>query len=503
MMIKKQNRKSVKLNYLYNLTYQIFALITPLVTTPYVSRVLGSAGVGQYSFTYSIITYFTLFGAMGFGIYAQREIAKNQNDKHKQSVLFWEIFFARLISVLLVMIVHLVIIVTGVYGEIYGPLMLILTINIISVAIDVTFLFQGNEEFGLIALRNVIIKIIGVIVIFAFVKDQDDVGVYTWCQSLTLLFSNASLWTRIPRCLTKISIKEINVKKHIRPAFRLFVPTIAVSVYTMLDKTLIGILVPGTVEKETANGVVTYKISNLENGYYEQAEKLIKMASTVITSLGAVMIPRNSQVVASGNYSEFKTNVSATLNYVAFIGIPMMFGISAIAFNLSPWFFGSGYEKVPYLMMLFSPLIVIIGLTNVIGSQYLLPLGQDGKYTKAICIGSASNLILNLLLIRKFWSFGACIATIIGELLVMLFMFRYTEKDIRLSSWIFESKKQWIAGAVMFGVVFFTQSYLPASVLNTIILMLEGMLVYLFMLVVLRDQFLKTTYQSIKRKLKK
>ncbi len=374
----QKKRKSVKKNYLYNLLYQIIVLLTPLITTPYLARILGSSGVGQYSFTYSISTYFILFGALGFGYYAQRTIARHQGDKQTQSVLFWEIIIARLVSSILVISIYIFLILINVYDETYKLLMWILLISVCSTIFDVTFYFQGNEEFGIIALVNSIVRIIGIVFIMIFIKRSDQVWLYALFQSIILILSYVLLWPFLIKKICFINIKRIRFWKHFLPTLRLFIPTIAVSVYTMLDKTLIGILVPGEIENSSGELV---KVADIENGYYSQSEKLVKMSLTIITSLGTVMIPRNSQAIANGNKKEFDDNINKALSFVFLLGIPIMFGIAGIAFNFAPWFFGEGYEKVPYLIMMFSPLILIIGLSNVFGIQYLLPQKKDKKYT--------------------------------------------------------------------------------------------------------------------------
>ena len=348
----------VKKNYFYNLAYQIFSLITPLLVTPYVSRVLGTAGVGQYSFCYAIVSYFVLFATLGFNTYAQREISRVQEDRHAQSTIFWEIFIARFVSVGISLIVLFIVIFFGIKDDVYQKLLLIMSINVIAIFFDVAYLFQGKEEFGTIVLWNVIIKILGIVGIFVFVKNESHLWVYTLCQSVVLIGSNLALWTRLPKALVKIKIQELNIRRHYIPTIKLFVPTIAISVYTTLDKTLIGFLIPGIADTGE-------KIADIENGFYDQAEKIVKMAMTIITSLGTVMIPRNSHAIATGNVEEFQRNVSGALKFVFFLGIPIMFGLAAIAFNFSPWFFGPGYEKVPSLMMVFSLLVLIIGLSNV------------------------------------------------------------------------------------------------------------------------------------------
>lgn len=494
-------KNNIKKNYIYNLIYQLFALLTPIITIPYISRVLTSSGVGQYSFTYSLVTYFTIFASLGFNFYAQREIARHQGDKYNQSKIFREIILARLVSVGCSLILYVILILTGIYGEIYTTLMWLQTINILAILFDISFLFQGNEEFGIIALRNIIIKCVGILAIFIFVKNSSHVRIYVLCQSAILIISNLSLWIKVMKFLVKVPFKELNIKRHYRPTIRLFIPTIAVSIYTMLDKTLIGVMIQGTI-KNAAGEIVS--VSDIENGYYEQSEKLVKMAMTVITSLGTVMIPRNSQAIATNNMDEFNKNIDGALKFVFFLGVPIMFGLIAIANNFSPWYFGEGFEKVPNLIMMFSPLILIIGLSNVIGLQYLIPLGQDKKYTIAITSGAFLNLSLNLCLIYFFWSYGACIATVISECFITALMLIFARKDISILKVIKNSWKYFVCGILMFTCVYISQLFLIPSILNTVLLILEGILIYFVSLLILHDNvifnFIKKVNNKFSRK---
>lgn len=488
-------KKSVKKNYIYNLMYQIFNLLTPLITTPYVSRVLGSDGVGQYSFTYSIVSYFTLFGSLGFSLYAQREIAKNQGKTQEQSKVFWEVFLARLLSVVIVLAIYILFLLSGYIEETYSILFMILGLNIVATAFDIAFFFQGNEEFGIIILRNIIIRFISIAVIFMFVKDKTDVWVYTLSQAGALLLANISLWTRLPKKIVLIPLFSLNIRRHFKPALKLFVPTIAVSVYTMLDKTLIGVLIPGTTQIQ--GGIA--KISDIENGYYEQSEKLVKMTMTIITSLGTVMIPRNAQAYANGDIDEFFSNIKKAMKFVAFLGIPITLGLAAVSFNITPWFFGPGYEKVPYLIVCFSPIILIIGMSNVLGLQYLIPMGRDSQYSIAITVGAIINLCLNLILIRMFWSFGACFATVFGELCITIIMFVFVRKELSFSTFIASIWKYIVSGIIMFAAVYVTQLNLTSSILHTFLLAFEGLVIYVMCLLVLKDDFIKEIIVKIKK----
>ena len=495
--MKEGSNKNIKKNYLLNLIYQVFVIITPLVTTPYISRVLGSSGIGKYSFCYSLVSYFVIFASLGFNTYAQREIASFQGDSKKQSEVFWEIIFARFGSVALSLISFIVLIYLCKLDSTYTVLMKILSINILATAFDVTFFFQGNEAFGIIVLRNVVIKCIGIALIFIFVNGREDVWVYTLCQTIVLVVSNLSLWTRIPRVTEKIDLRELEIKRHYIPTLKLFIPTIAASVYTILDKTLIGILIPGTVVN--AQGVVE-KISDLENGYYEQAEKIVKMVLTVVTSLGTVMIPRNSNAIASGNMNEFKKNIQGAFVFVFFIGAPMAFGLSAISFNLCPWFFGDGFDKVPYLIILFSPLILIIGLSNVLGLQYLIPMRMDFQCAMAISSGAIINLILNILLIRKYLSYGACIASVGAELLVTCMMFYFARNQISFYDILRRVWKYIICSIIMFIIIYCTQQFLNPSIISTLILIIEGIIVYAFELVITKDKLVVSYLARIIKK---
>ncbi|MCR5348589.1 MAG: flippase [Bacilli bacterium] len=494
-------KKSVKLNYIFNLLYQIFLIAVPLITTPYISRVLGSSGVGQYSFTLSIASYFMLFAGLGFGYYAQREIARLQDDPEGKSKVFWEIVICKTVSTLLALGVYAILLFAGAYDSSYTTLLLILFMNVSSVIFDISFLYQGNEEFGLLTIKNVSVKLIGVLLIFIFVKRPDQVWVYALIQSVSLVLSNLAMWVGLFKRIKKVKPSELKVTRHIKPTLRLFIPTLAVSVYMVLDKTLIGFLVPGEVTTTLDDGTtVVARVADLENGYYEQSEKIVKMAMTIVTSLGTVMIPRNSKEIADGHMETFVLNVHKAIRFVFFLGTPIMLGMVAIAQNFAPWFFGAGFEKAPYLIMILSPLIMLIGLNNVVGLQYLIPLKEDTKFTICVCIGAGVNLTLNLCMIPFLYSYGAAIATIIAETVVTTMTFVFARKDMDFKSIAKTAWKYLLAGAIMFGATFVTQMFLPSSILNTFIIVGEGMVIYVGLLFLFRDDFLINLTQKALRK---
>lgn len=498
------SKKSAKKNYLYNMIYQVFALIVPLVVTPYVSRVLGSDGIGEYSFTYSLITYFVLFGAFGFGYYAQREIARYQNDKYQQTKAFWEILICRFFTVFFAMIINNIFVFTKLYGD-YTILMAIFNINLLSTMIDVAFLYQGNEEFKIIALVHIIGKAFGVVAIFLFVKTEDDVWVYTLCNCFMLLGSNILLWLIVPKMLIKVKIKDLHVFKHFIPSLRLFVPTIAVSVYTILDRTLIGVMITGETTKVLSDGTLkVIKNSDIQNGYYEQSEKIVKMALTVLTSLGTVMIPKNSFFFQKGQLDKVKENILGALKFVFLVGFPMMFGLMATAHNFSPWFFGPGYDDVPIIIMIFSPLIMAIGLNNVFGIQYLIPAGKDNIYTFSVLFGAIINLTLNLIMIPFYGALGAAIASVIAEITILLFQMIYLRKVFDYKKLVVQFIKYLIIASIMFVSVYLLDYfYFESSILNSLILVIVGAFIYFILLLIIRDKITINFIRKIKTKIKK
>lgn len=502
--IKDQpKKKSIKKNYFYNLAYQLFLLIVPLIVTPYVSRVLTPEGVGQYSFSFSLITYFTIVGALGFGNYAQREIAKHQGDVKAQSKSFWEIVICRLIPVAFSLIVNIILCVLKVY-DIYTSLMWIFNINIIAIAFDIAFLYQGNEEFGKLVLRNLIVKTISIVLIFLLVKTYDDLWIYTLINAGSVILSNLIMWVVCYKYLAKIKVNILRPLRHLKGTLILFLPTIATSIYTVLDKTLIGLLITDTYKaeiKKTIDGVtiittVTKKYSDLENGYYEQSEKLIKMAMTIITSIGTVMIPRNSREFASGNIDKVRKNINISSKLVLLFGVPLTLGFISIASMIVPWFFGLRYDKCTILLRILAPLIVIIGFSNVLGLQYLLPCGKDKQFTLALILGSVLNLILNIFFIKIWWSIGAAIATVIAESVVSLVMAIMVRKEVNILKILLGGWKYYISGAIMFLTCYFLSTIFNPTILYTFIVIIIGGFTYFFVLIILREKYI---IQAIKK----
>lgn len=472
--------KKVIKNYLYNLGYQVLIILLPLVTTPYVSRVLGAKGIGTYGYTNSITQYFILFGCIGLNLYGQREIAYYQNDIQKRSKVFFELLLLRIITVSISIILYYF---TFCQNPTYGYIFSIQIIDVVASMFDISWLYQGMEDFKKIVLRNTLVKICGLIIIFMFVKSSADLPIYVLSYSATLLLGNLSMWMYLPKFVKKVRLKYLNIQKHLRPTIVLFLPQIATSIYTMLDKTMIGALTNNTAEV----------------GYYEQSQKIIRMAMTIATSLGTVMLPRVANLFKEGKLDEVKESMYTSFQFISFLTFPLCFGLIGISKGFVPWFFGEGYGKVVYNLMIISPIIIIIGYSNVIGTQFLLPTGRQKEYTLSVCTGTVVNLCCNFLLIPMLLSYGAAIATVIAELSVTLVQVIATRNTFSYR-YIFKLVYKYIIAAVlMLVVLLFLSNIMPVGILYTVIQMTAGCFVYFIVLIVLKDSSVYTVLKKIKK----
>lgn len=473
--------KSVKKNYIYNLIYQILVIIIPLITTPYLSRVLGAENIGIYSYTISITTYFILFGSLGVAMYGQREIAYVQSNVNRRTQNFYEIFIMRLITLGISLIVfYFTFCVNGQYNTYYK----ILILEIIANAIDISWYFQGLEEFKKTVIRNTIVKLISVVCIFVFVKKSSDLNIYFIIYVLSTLIGNLSLWIYIPKYTKKIKIKELNIFRHLKPTLLLFIPQIATQIYTVLDKTMIGTIIS----------------DKSEVGYYEQAQKIVKLLLAIATSLGTVMMPRIAATYAKGEKEKIIEYMNSSFSFIMMIAFPLMFGLISISYKFVPVFYGTGYDKVAPILCVISPIVVLIGLSNVTGTQYLLPTKQQNKYTISVVIGAIVNFTLNLILIKKYESIGASIATVIAEFSVTATQFILIRKNIKIIKVLKITYKYIIASLIMFVASMLISCFIQNNLISIIFQVIISVIVYVVNLIIMKDKLILEEIKKIKQK---
>ena len=335
-----------KKNYLGNVMYQILTLIIPFIVTPYVSRVIGAEGIGIFSYTHSIVYYFMLATLLGVNNYGNRTVAKVRDNKEELSKKFCGIYYFQLFTGIVLYIIYTLYVI--IFCKDYKDIFFIQSLNIISSILDITWLFFGLEKFKTIILRNTVIKTISVVLIFTLGKSINDLWIYTLIMAGTTMLSQLVLWTNVRKYISikRIDIQEI--KKHIKPNATLFIPVIAISLYKVMDKIMLGAMASVT-----------------EVGYYTNAEKTMNVPLTVITSLGTVMLPKISNLVQKGNKDEINRYIEKSIKFVMFLSLAMCMGTIGIAKDFSNLYFGDGFEKSGIIMMYLAITLPFLSFANV------------------------------------------------------------------------------------------------------------------------------------------
>ena len=446
-------------NLIYNILYQILVLVLPLVTVPYVSRVLGANGVGIYSYTYSIVYYFMLIALLGINNYGNRAIAQSRDNKNDLSKKFISIYVIQLIMSFVMIILYLAYI--FLFCQEYKIIALIQTIYLVSSMLDINWFFFGLEEFKITVTRSTLLKIVSLIFIFLFVKTPNQVWIYTLILATSTLLSQLLLWSFLFNRINfvKVGLKDIVV--HIKPCLILFIPVIAISLYRVMDKIMLGIM-----------GAV------IEVGYYEQAEKIISIPTGIITAIGTVMMPRISNLVVKGQDEEAKKYISKSVKLMMFMAFPICFGIISIASDFIPIFLGDNFRKSIVLIYYLSITILFLSFANVIRTQYLIPKEKDNIYIGSVLLGALVNLIANFLLIPKLHSIGAAIGTVLAEFFVMLYQTMAVRKDLPILEYFKCILEFFIKSIIMFIIILLIKRLELSVIIKIIIQIFVGCITY-------------------------
>ncbi|MBL4936347.1 flippase [Clostridium sp. YIM B02515] len=469
---------SVAKNYVYNVIYQIANLIIPLITVPYISRVLGAEGVGINAYTNSIVQYFILLGTIGISLYGSKSIAYIRDDRKKITNTFWSIFSLQIIMSLFAYVLYIVFI--SVLAKDNKIILLIQSVNILAAAIDVTWLFSGIEDFKKTVTRNLIVKTLSVISIFLFVKQRSDLWLYTFILAFSVLLGQIVLWTYVGKIVDKYVFDFNEIKKHFMPSFKLFIPQIAIQIYLVLNKSMLG-----------------WMANKTEVGLYENADKIVKMSLAVLTATGTVMLPRISNTFAKGDINKVKDYIIKSLNFVSYLSIPITFGLIGISAQFVPWFFGDEFNKCIELIIILSPILIFISLSNVIGIQYMIPTGKTNEFTLSVTSGAIVNLLLNIFLINSFYSIGAAISTLIAEIFVTVVQLFLIRNEVKISVILSDFIKYIMAALIMMISVKYLGSILGVSIRTTFIQIVLGAVIYISVLFIVKSEFNKSLFMKI------
>lgn len=462
-------KSKIGINVIYITIIKVMKLIIPLICIPYVSRKLGANNIGVYSYSSALASYFAMIAGLGTFSYGSREIARNRDDIYNRSKVFWEIEIITVFSTFACMLFWvLFLVITGNLSLFFC----LLCINIFSVLFEVSWFFYGLEEYGYLVRRSIIVKSLSVISIFCFIKTQDDFITYVIIMAFTPLISNIAVWGGLKKYIILVPLKTMKFKRHIRESLVYFVPTIATSVYTVLDKSVLGFL----------------KNDSYESGCYEQAENVLSIAKGIsFGALNVVIGIRNSYLYNKKRIDEFKKNIETSLRFAMFLSVGFMFGILGVANNFILLYLGKGFDLAIPILMILSPTIVLIGISDCLGSQYYIPVGKRSVSARFIVIGSALNLFLNIIMIPLWGAIGATISTVLVELTITFLYVLYAREIVCFGSLFKMIYKKIIAGCGMLGVLHMINGVQLVLHFKFGLQVIFGVIMYVILLLLIKD----------------
>ncbi|MBI6004252.1 flippase [Clostridium perfringens] len=470
-------------NALYNIIYQIVSLLLPIITVPYISRVLGSDGIGEYSYTNSYAQYFIIIGMLGINLYGNRQIAYLKNDKKMLSDEFWNIYIIQLMANIISISMYLFLFV--IINENNRILYLVQSINLIAAMLDISWFFIGYEEMKTVVTRNTLVKFIGLILIFIFVNDSGDTIIYAFILSFTTLIGQVIMWISLINKIKFSKPKFIKVKKHFFCMSGLFISQLAMKLYVLVDKTMLGIITDAS-----------------QVGFYENSQKTIKIALTLATSIGVVMLPRMSNLYYERKKEDFKKLMHKSFKFTSLIALPIFLGIVATANNFSPWFYGPGFDGISLLIKLGAIIIVPISISNVLGIQIMIPIGKEKQFSISVIIGLFINFIINVITIEKYGAIGATIASVISEFTITFAQFYFLKNIISIKDVLLASKKSIIASIFMYLIVSILGNNLNATIISTFIEVIIGIVIYITILIIIKEEFVLESIDRIYKGIK-
>ena len=452
-------------NYLYNLSYQILTIILPIITVPYVTRIFTSEDLGSYGFYYSIVSYFSLFAMLGIGIYGTKQIAAARDV----SSTFWNIYAIQLIASLLALFVYVITLVS--IPKMSGMVPIILGIVLLTKMIDISWLFTGKEDFKKITLRNTMVKVAGVISIFTFIKSSEDLYLYIFLIVIFDFLGQFVMWIPAKKFIKRPSFDTKIIKKNLHPIVLLFLPQVAISLYVVLDRTLLGLLG-----------------SYSDVGIYEQGQKLTSILLTVVSSLGAVMLPRVANLLSERKEKEAQNMVRFSFILYNLIIFPMIFGLIAINEVFIKIFLGENFQDVKYVLYIIVFNIMFIGWTNILGYQVLVVRNKNKEFMLSTTIPAFVSVAVNIAVIPFFGYIGASITSVVVETLVFAIQWYYSRNIINKNLLFNKDLVKIICSSlVMFGAVMLCKMTLGLDgIIGLIIYLAVGGISYLGMIFLLK-----------------
>lgn len=431
-------------NAMYNIAYRVFSVFLPLATAPYLSRTVGTAGVGLYSDAWSISYIFVLIGMLGLNDYGVRAVSRIQDERQELDRVFSEIWQMQLAVAGATLLLW--------FGYVFffageeKTISLSLTMMSVSCLVNFDWCLMGLNEFKAVALRNTFVKLLATGSVFIFVHNADDLWIYGLVWSLATLLGCLSCAVTLRGRVTYHPVPWKDAAKHLAPCSVLFISVMAVNIYRTMDKVM-----------------VTSISGASENGLYEDAEKIIYCLSGFISAIGTVMMPKVSKMQKEGRTEDILKHMDRSMDLVICMVSAMAFGVAAVAREFAPLFYGEDFARSGILMIPLAFTLIMIGFANVIRTQWVLPQCRDSIFVKSVCTGAAVNLIANALLIPALGAMGAVIGTLMAEMTVPTVQFLILRKELPYGRYLKYTAIYAIIGGIMLAAVRLANRILPVQ----------------------------------------
>ena len=461
---------NIKKNFGYQIAYRILTVITPLITSPIVSRALQADKLGVYSATYAYADYFVLLAMLGVASYGQRTIAAAKTLEERQK-LFWEIYTVQFVASIVALSLYLLSLpIAALKVPDRIPVMLTQGLWIVSCIFSISWFFFGIEEFRVTVIRNLFIKAIAISGIVLFIRKPEHLIWYTLIMAGGTFLSEAVLWISLSRRVKFEKSNWSRIKTHIIPIFRLFIPVVAMSVFHIMDKSMLDWL------------------STEENvGWYYASDKIVNIPLGLILAVSTVVMSRMSYVMNNEGKDRAVRLLEKSAELTVFLTSAVSFGVACIAVEFVPFFFGPGYEPCVNLLYMFLPVLLIKALGDIVRTQYMIPAKKDTLFIIAVIGGAVANVICNLLFIPKLGATGAVIGTLVAEATVLTIELSGCAREMNFVKIFAKQFPYIIIGAAMAVVVrlFAHAVKLPKNYLQIGAMVLVGAAVYLLLCVLL------------------
>lgn len=448
----------IKKNFAYQMCYEVLALILPLITSPYIARVVGAEGLGRYSYSYSVAFYFVLFSMLGLQNYGNRAIAQSREDQAELNETFSSILAVHVLISMLCTGVYVQYVLTLETDQIYAAIQ---TAYVLSGLFDISWFYFGMEKFKLTVAQSSTVKLVTAICIFVFVKTADDLWKYCAIMAVGTLLGQMVLWLPLRRYVRIVRPSVQQMRLHVKPLLVLFIPAIAISLYKYMDKIMIGLL-----------------SSKTQLGLYESAEKTVNIPLSVIGAFGTVMLPKMSYLASKQDGRGTQRYILLSMRYVMCMAFALAFGIAGVGGVFAPVFWGQVFSPAGPLIMGLAVTIPFISFANIIRTQYLIPQARDLEYTVSVIAGAVVNLIINWLLIPRQGAMGATVGTIAAEMLVCVIQTVAVKNQLPIKAYLKNAAPFALFGLCMFVLVYVMGQKLSASVITLFVQIATGALSY-------------------------